>query len=73
MKDPLLLLLLITTAQWRVGSAASVDVFHRLQVDSANTSYFCFRIPALVRARSGALVAFSEGRRTSCADAGDVR
>lgn len=53
-------------------SYADVDVFHRQQVDSANISYFCFRIPALLRARD-TLLAFAEGRRVNCDDAGDVR
>lgn len=34
--------------------------------------YASFRIPALVRARSGALLAFAEGRRRSAADHGDI-
>jgi len=50
-----------------------IDVYHRAQTDSANVSYFCFRIPVLARAASGALIAFAEGRHLNCDDAGDVR
>ena len=48
------------------------DVFNSTMNDTAGLSYFCFRIPALVRTES-ALIAFAEGRRNSCGDAGDVR
>jgi len=34
--------------------------------------YRCYRIPAVVRAPDGALLAFAEGRRTDCGDFGDV-
>ncbi|MFJ9614928.1 exo-alpha-sialidase [Streptomyces noursei] len=34
--------------------------------------YFCFRIPAIVRAVRGTLLAFAEGRVHDCGDAGDI-
>jgi sialidase-1 len=34
--------------------------------------YACYRIPALVRAKDGALIAFAEARRNSCSDIGDI-
>ena len=38
----------------------------------SDSTYSCFRIPALVTLKSGVLVAFSEGRRGSCRDFGHV-
>lgn len=34
--------------------------------------YTCYRIPAIVKAPTGELLAFSEGRKTDCGDYGDV-
>lgn len=34
--------------------------------------YFCFRIPAIVRATDGTLLAFAEGRVVDCGDDGDI-
>ncbi|WP_202805986.1 sialidase family protein [Actinopolymorpha alba] len=34
--------------------------------------YNCFRIPAIVRAKDGTLLAFAEGRVSSCSDTGDI-
>jgi sialidase-1 len=34
--------------------------------------YACFRIPAIVKSTHGTLLAFAEGRVTSCGDAGDI-
>lgn len=34
--------------------------------------YTCYRIPAVVKAPSGELLAFAEGRKTDCGDYGDV-
>ncbi|GAU65991.1 hypothetical protein SSP35_02_03600 [Streptomyces sp. NBRC 110611] len=34
--------------------------------------YFCFRVPAVVLSARGTLLAFAEGRRHDCGDAGDI-
>ena len=39
---------------------------------SGEEGYACFRIPAIVRAPSGKLLAFAEARRLNCGDFGDV-
>ncbi len=48
-------------------------------IDSAQTIFFageggyqCFRIPALITTANGSLIAFAEGRRKNCGDAGDI-
>jgi sialidase-1 len=44
-----------------------VDVFV-----SGRDGYHTFRIPAVVRAADGTLIAFAEGRKHSRGDAGDI-
>jgi sialidase-1 len=34
--------------------------------------YECFRIPAIIKAKNGDLVAFAEARKSSCSDTGDI-
>jgi sialidase-1 len=53
-----------TTATASVGSEVSTPFAAR------GEGYYCFRIPALVTTRSGALLAFAEGRVNTCSDIG---
>ncbi|MGW2008208.1 exo-alpha-sialidase [Streptomyces nigrescens] len=39
---------------------------------SQEKGYYCFRIPAVVQSTRGTLLAFAEGRRHDCGDAGDI-
>ena len=39
---------------------------------NGSAGYSCFRIPAMIKAGNGDLLAFAEGRRYSCNDFGDV-
>lgn len=39
---------------------------------NGDAGYLCYRIPAIVCAPDGTLLAFAEGRRTDCGDFGDV-
>lgn len=58
------------------GEDARVEVpadVERLTVFSAGEEgYHCFRIPALLAAADGAILAFSEARRDSCRDDADI-
>ncbi|MDH3244563.1 MAG: glycoside hydrolase [Saprospiraceae bacterium] len=39
---------------------------------SGDEGYMCFRIPAIVKATNGDLLAFAEGRKQGCSDTGDI-
>jgi sialidase-1 len=56
------------TASSPVASGLSETVVFR----NGEGSYTCYRIPAIVKAPTGELLAFAEGRKTDCGDFGDV-
>jgi len=63
----LFILVFFLTLITKVHSQEPVPVFP-LNSDGYN----CFRIPALINLPGGGLIAFAEGRKTNCADFGDV-
>ena len=56
-----------------VSALDLLDVYTAGQKDSVGLSYTCFRIPTLLKTKTGDIIAFAEGRRGSCSDQGDVR
>ncbi|MDC0773316.1 sialidase family protein [Streptomyces sp. HD] len=54
--------------------AKAVPLFEQRVIFKASQEpgYACFRIPAVVRTTQGTLLAFAEGRRNNCGDAGDI-
>jgi sialidase-1 len=56
------------------AAPASADVASTVVFQAGTGGYDCFRIPAVVKAHNGDLLAFAEGRHTGadCADIGDV-
>jgi sialidase-1 len=55
-------------------SAQAAPFFDQQVVFKAaqDPGYSCFRIPAVVRGKSGTLLAFAEGRIDNCGDTGDI-
>ncbi|MBN2021973.1 MAG: exo-alpha-sialidase [Pirellulales bacterium] len=51
---------------------AAQDFFENEVYASGMEGYHTFRIPAIVRAQNGALLAFAEGRKNSTSDSGDI-
>ena len=63
-----LFLLLLVQMTAVIGQSKNLNFIFK----SGEEGYACFRIPAIVSTKSGALLAFAEGRKTGCGDAGDI-
>lgn len=65
------------SAQGRVAASAMASAqpgtktFNYVFKDGED-GYTCFRIPAIVTTTKGAVLAFAEGRKNNCGDAGDI-
>lgn len=53
-------------------TAPAPDVEENVVFQNGEGGYKCYRIPAIVKAPNGELLAFAEGRVTDCGDFGDV-
>ena len=63
-----LILLLLVQMSNVIGQSKNLNFIFK----SGEEGYACFRIPAIVSTKSGVLLAFAEGRKTGCGDAGDI-
>ncbi len=56
----------------RFPQAGDPDFSRQPIFENGTSGYACYRIPAIIRAPNGELLAFAEGRTNSCDDYGDV-
>ncbi|MSS84631.1 neuraminidase [Actinomycetaceae bacterium WB03_NA08] len=54
------------------GADAIDEIDQQVLFSRGQEGYFCYRIPALVTTNEGELLAFAEGRTSSCADKGNI-
>lgn len=66
----LLSTVLLSTPDQTPPAAAAVT--QTVLFDKGNAGYGCYRIPAIVRTKTGTLLAFAEARRTWCGDSQEI-
>lgn len=66
------IVLATVVATWLEPSPASAEVTKVTVFNSGDDGYHTYRIPAIVMAANGDLLAFAEGRKNSGGDAGDI-
>lgn len=56
-----------------IGSVSAQQLFiEQALFENGTEGYVCYRIPAIVKASNGNLLAFAEGRKQNCSDFGNV-
>lgn len=68
----LLTALALTAASLTLPTQAHAAVNQTVLFNKGDAGYGCYRIPAIVRTKSGALLAFAEARRAWCADSQEI-
>ena len=66
--NKLFLITLLVFTSCLPGRSQSFNHIYR----AGEEGYSCFRIPSIVTTKDGTLLAFAEGRRNNCGDAGDI-
>ena len=59
--------------QLRITQTPSIPTKETTVFQNGDDGFLCYRIPAIVKAPNGDLLAFCEARRLTCSDHGDVR
>src|SRR3954467_5231266 len=73
MQSPLPALLVLCMSLVITEPARAADPVERMTVfQSGADEYAIYRIPALLRAKDGAILAFAEGRRNGKGDSGEI-
>jgi sialidase-1 len=73
MSFPRVLLLLVCTCLFHLIFAQNTPYFQERPVfENGKEGYACYRIPAIIKAPNGDLLAFAEGRTHNCHDFGNV-
>jgi sialidase-1 len=72
-KTHLLILLLFLIFQLGISQTLDTLPKETTVFQNGDDGYLCYRIPAIVKAPNGDLLAFCEARRLNCSDHGDVR
>lgn len=64
--------IIVTGLGLMIGLATTAQLPAPFLFTNGEGGYLCFRIPAVVCTPQGSLLAFAEGRKNNCGDAGDI-